>query len=96
MQIQPGRHISPHSTCAKNRGLESMSTSSSIVHITQVGAQHSIELGELHFRSHAETFTEFAAPEWIKTRMLGDYTQYWFDYVRSQPITEITWAASIK
>ena len=73
-----------------------MRTNSPVAKIIQAGAQHSIELGKLHFQSHSKSFAEFASPDWVKSRQLDDYTIYWREYLNSQPNTESTWAASIK
>lgn len=73
-----------------------MRTNSPVAKIIQAGAQHSIELGKLHFQSHSETFAEFASPDWVKSRQLDDYTIYWCEYLNSQPHAESTWVASIK
>ncbi len=73
-----------------------MRASSSSIQIYQARTQHCDGLGKLHFRNHTETFKVFAAPEWIKRRKLGDYTQYWCEYLQSQPQTEFTWVAVYK
>ena len=39
-------------------------------------------VANLQFRSHTISFAEFARPEWVATRELGEYLEKWAEYIR--------------
>ncbi len=38
----------------------------------------------LQFRSHTISFAEFARPEWVATRQIGEYLEKWAEYIRDE------------
>lgn len=50
-------------------------------------------IGDLHFKTHKQSFSKFASPSWIKARTNPSYIKFWCDHLAKQDPSERTWKA---
>jgi len=77
-----GRSYYPGGLLDDSRIAESMSNSD--ITVTPAGEADIDAVANLQFRSHTISFGEFARPEWVATREIGEYLEKWAEYIRDE------------